>query len=410
MRELGTGSEMQRVVACPGSAVLPRVDVESDAAAHGQVVHEFLAAVPTAGREAALEAAPLEHRTALEGIPVASLPLDATRFRAEVAYAYDLNSEKARVLGQHLHRRYKTEPHEVPITLDVAGVAGERAMVADYKSGWGHVPPAAENLQIGLGVLVVADVEGLQEGRGAIIRVRDSGEPFYDEAEFGGFELEEVRDRLRQARAAVREQRARYDAGKAVDVTMGRHCRYCPAQAWCPGYQRMIAGWATRPDDQALELASEVTPQLAAQAYRNFRAAKQHFARAEEILRAWAAEHLIDLGDGWVYGPRSITKTSLDGEKTHAILERLHGREIADAGVSFEASKASVQRALAIIRERSAGKRPAVAAMLREVLAELERTDGITTTSAVRVEEHKPQPAEQLVGRPEETSACGRPL
>jgi len=402
MRELGTGSEMQRVVACPGSAVLPRVDTESDEAAHGQVVHDFLAAVPTAGRDAALEAVPLEHRAALEGIPVGSLPLDAKRFKAEVAYAYNLDTERARFLGQHLKRRYTTEPNEVPITLDVAGVDGELALVADYKSGWGHVPPAPENLQIGLGVLVVADVEGLQEGRGAIIRVRDTGEPWYDEAEFSPFELEVVREQLREARAKVREQRARFEAGKTVNVTTGKHCRYCPAKLHCPAFQQTLATMATRPDDLVQELRSMLTPELAARAYRNFKFAKEALQVIELALRGFAADHPIPLEDGKVYGYEERTEKSFDARTVFEVLSSGYGIEAAKAGVEFEASNASIERGIRAWRDAKAlaepgRKAPSMAPEVRKVVDQVHQLGGITERPKVTMREHTPKPVEPPV-------------
>jgi len=393
MRELPSASGLHRAVHCPGSTTLPRVDSETEAASRGQVLHKFLADCAAMGHTAALalvlEQTP-EYHQACAALPLDLLPVDPSRFRPEVALAYDLETGEARELGQNLERRYDIRDTEVPGAIDVLGIENETALVADFKTGWAELPPARVNMQLRFLALAACRAYGLTRAKVAIIRTRDDRTPWFDEAEFGPEDLMAIEEQLLAARDQAAAERARVAAGAAPNVRTGLWCVHCPGRPHCPAYVQLVARMATQPGDVADEIRARLTPELAARAYAQLKMAKDALELVEGALRGWAGEHPIDLGDGLFYGPVATEKKSLDGDKTFAVVEKLHGRDIADLAVERAASQASIKRALEIVRHRSGVK---VAPALRQVLEELEAAGGVVMRPGVSLREHKPKPA-----------------
>lgn len=411
MGELWTASGSERVVECPGSQALPRVESEGPGAGHGQVLHGFLAGCASVGRDAALEAAPQEHREALSLVRTDGLPIDPARFRAEVAFAFDLDTGRGRELGQHLGRDYSAATaSELPGTVDVIAVEQGRVIVGDYKGGWGDVPPAAKNMQLRHLALAAARTHGLVRATVSIIRVRPDREPFYDEAEYGAYELDETEFLLQQARDRVRVQIAKRAAGEVVDVHSGSWCRYCPARPHCPAFLNVIRAMATAPGDLEQEIRSKITPELAANARRHLKFAKRALALVEDALDDLAREQPIDMGGGVVYGLSEGTEKSYDARAVFEVLRAGYGDEAAKAGVDFEASGASIERGIKAWRDAQvattpAAKPPQMAREVRKVIAtllKLEPTPGITERPTFTLKEHTPKPAvpRQLEGAP----------
>ena len=61
---------------------------------------------------------------------------------AEVAFAYDVETGKARELGRDVERQYgKLAPTEIPGSLDLLYMVGDVLHIDDYKTGRSEVPP-----------------------------------------------------------------------------------------------------------------------------------------------------------------------------------------------------------------------------------------------------------------------------
>ena len=239
-----TGSAVERVMLCPTSAALPAVHGDtSDDADDGQIVHGFLYAGATRGRDAALaEVTDPDLRARCEAIDLGELASIGKLVAAEVAYAYDVATDTARILGQNLGRKYPAlAPTEIATTtdLELESEDGTR-IVLDAKSGWKHVHD--ETPQIRFHALAVQRARGVDLVRVGILRVPADGRlrpprlVDVDDLDAGAFAHE-----IRETWRAVVHARELVAAGRVPDVTVGEHCQYCPARrSSCPAHLAIV--------------------------------------------------------------------------------------------------------------------------------------------------------------------------
>ena len=118
------------------------------------------------------------------------------------------------------------------------------------------------------------------------------------------------------------------------------------------------------------------------------RAAKKLLGEVERIYRGYASDHPVSLGGGKMLGEVVGTREALDGDVTFRVLTERYGHGVAAIGVTHEASKASVERAMASIAQKGAK-----AALVREALAAIEAAEGVTVKATRTVEEYKTEVA-----------------
>lgn len=204
-----SASSLWRVAACPASVVLPQVrkayaDAEAGTRAH-----------------AALEATP----------PPGSFP--------EVAYAYDVLTERAREVGRSIGRNYgELADSEIPGTADLVTVQPDHVLVEDWKSGIGYrVSPPASNLQLMHNGMCAALVQGKPRAIVQIVYLK-SGEVL--DAEWDIFDFPAIKARLRDIWTRVQQARAAWAEGPkalvATDLIADGEwqCWRCPAVKACP--------------------------------------------------------------------------------------------------------------------------------------------------------------------------------
>jgi hypothetical protein len=371
---LATGSGLDRLIACDGPAFLPRIDSTSDDADRGRAIHSFLETASASGRDVALGLSPESLRPALEALDLSRLPVDGNRYAAEVAFAYDVRSGKARELGRGIGRRYECAATEIGGTADVVALLEDDAVfVADWKSGWSRRAPAKENTQLRFYALAAARAYGRSRAVVQIIRIMEDGATWTDEAAFDAFDLDAfaleltgLADRIDAVRAGMVEPR----------LAEGPQCKWCPSFNACPAKVALLRAGALAPPEPA-----ELTPTIAAEAYRRLRIYEAAVAKAKEILREYARTTPIPLEDGQVYGVRLDKTKSLDGVVAATVLREWFG-EAATAGVTIEVTQAGIKRAL-----KAAGNR---GIKLEDVLAEIQKRGGLKTVEAPKLVEFKP--------------------
>lgn len=398
MPSLLTASKLEQAAACAASAALPQAPLgKSEYSDAGDARHLYLSKVGELGQEAALALVPAEHRTACAGLDLDRLPI-GPGLETEVAFALDLATGRARRLGAHIDRAYDVGADEIPGTADVVSSAElarreGKVRVYDYKGLHASVPRAARNWQLRLLAAAAARVYGVDRAEVGIYRVGEDRQVEPDLAELDSLDLDLALVELRAVVAGVRAARAVVEAGRTPDVQRGDHCRGCPAFASCPANGKLITLMATQPVTLAEQLKDRLTPATARTAYEQFKRMEAVVHAVREALFGYASEHPIELGDGQVFGPHQVERTEVDGRAAHQALEARFGRAIADLGVGYEASKASIQRALRAHAEAeaAAGKKPPkVAPLLREVLAAVGEAGGLTTKVSTRTEAHRP--------------------
>jgi hypothetical protein len=142
------------------------------------------------------------------------------RRRAEVAFAIDLETGAARVIGYRLGRQYGAlKDSELALTVDWAG-EGE---VGDLKTGFaGHVAHPRENLQLQAAAYALAKTQGLTAVIAKVLIAReDETVPLFakiDDFDAILAELREIHFRTQLPSPAV----------------AGEHCQFCPALGACP--------------------------------------------------------------------------------------------------------------------------------------------------------------------------------
>lgn len=145
---------------------------------------------------------------------------------AEVAVAWDRESDTAREMTVSSHRAYSLTPLEIPGTMDALALEGRTATVYDWKIGddWqGYTAPARENRQLALYALAVSRLYELDEVTVCIVHIASDG-LWVDSHTYDAFDLDALAHAFRAALDAVSE---------SVPVP-GAHCGRCPAAVHCP--------------------------------------------------------------------------------------------------------------------------------------------------------------------------------
>jgi hypothetical protein len=381
---LPSGSRLHRAMLCPASAVLPRVESVSGAGEKGTAKHAFFANLQRMPREEALELVPVEHRTACEALDVSQLPIGA-EWLAEVALVYDVASDSARFLGQDVGREYgQLGETELPMSLDLVGLFEGGALVVDFKTGRGKVPPVHVNWQLRIGAMAVARWKGLERVRVALAFPREDGTWGWSFAEHDSFDFFEMDGELRDFAASIK----RPDAAERVRV--GGHCRYCPSLAYCPAQTVMVRRMAAEPEKVGADIRSLLTPETAGRAYERLRAVKAVLREVESALHAYASQTPIPLSDGSTWGPVTTEREELSAEVAYRVLSELHDPDVAHGACDLEASKAGVKRALRAVFEKrkAAGEKVTLAALEREALDAIRRAGGVRPKSRTEFKEY----------------------
>lgn len=361
-----TASGLGRAMRCGASLHLPVVESTSAAADRGTWRHRFLELVGQVGAAEALAQIPDEHRDACAALPLDELP---THLAAEVAFAYDVATGKAREIGRGVGRQYgDLGPFELAGTADVVGLGDDQVAVIDWKS-IGAQDRARDSVQLRFLALAASRVYGRPAASVQIVRLGDLGEVYrsrhsYDELDLDAFAVE------------LREWFAR--AGRPdARLVEGDHCTYCPSFVHCPAKARLLqlaaggadpaapffaGGGLTRANVGAAYVLAESLRGIAKELDRRIRGALNELGPCP---MPDGRELRLVLTEG---------QERVSGEKALGTLAELYGDGVAEMAVERHATKKSIREAL-----RKAGISP-LAPAEREVLARLRAAGGITRT------------------------------
>lgn len=307
-----SGSSLWRAVICPGSAVLERVPEVSEWAEAGSGMHAFLCDVNRIGRDAALAAVEdPDKRAAFDLVDVSRLPVDPSAYAAEVAYAYDVATGKARSLGYVVARKYVgLTPTEIPCTLDVVALVGKDAVFyGDYKGPWKYVEAPPTNWQFRFGALCLARAHGRTRAIVEMIRMRD-GVPYREAGELDLFDLAQVAEEVRE----LHTRAVRAAAAEEPPVRIGAHCDGCEARSNCRPRMALLWSATHDPDAQIVGLQRHLSDQHLVDAYDQVAAIERLAKEMREELEAAATARPFRLRDGQVFGPIERTKSSPEGK------------------------------------------------------------------------------------------------
>lgn len=391
MRLFVSASSIHRVAICPAAGALPKIGSINAASGRGTALHAFLAAVGTVGRDEALAGVPEEHRAACAALDTSTLPVDPNCWAAEVAWAYDWETGKARELGRDLGRDYpKTTTTEVTGTADVVGVDASSVCILDYKSGRGvGLAKAKDNWQLKFLALAACRTYGKSSAKVGLIHI-DHDEPSYDVATFDALDLDAIRLDLREIMRRAEKAGLDLRASRRPSCVTGDHCKWCPSLPYCPAQTALIRSVVDVPERIENDLVP-VSPEAAARAWDRAQELKMVLSRVEQALYAYAAVTPILLSSGLMLGPVETARESLDGEIAHAEMTKAFGREFADAACKFTSTKAGIKEAAKAHAKANGLK---IVHVERQALAAIAAAGGVKRNVSTRVQEYAPGPAE----------------
>ena len=366
-----TPSSHDRIAACPTSEILPHVKETSDDATRGTIIHAFLDDVAKHGREEALARAPEEYSLVCAAIDTDRLPIGAA-FRSEVAFAYDTVKGTAREIPVRNRQYVGLAETEIAGTADVvAEIDADTVYVGDYKTG--HHPPPPDSHQLRDYALFAARAMGKSQAIAEIIKVRDDGTVWRDRKEFDAFELaiqeQVIRDTLRAVEKA--------DPAK---VTVGEHCRYCPAFKSCPATLALAKQVAAN----ELEIPP-LTKETAALALERVKAVKKVLSSVEAEIKAFAERESIPLQNGKTYGPRPWMQREIVVEKAMPALIEKYGLAAVDAAFPRRATVSAVEK---LAKEAAIAAGEKVAPATRALMQELEQLGAVRVETTEQIREH----------------------
>jgi hypothetical protein len=377
---LPTASGLTRALRCPASLQLPQVQREAGApAVTGTQVHRFLETVSELGREAALEAVTDERAARIcAALDLSTLPLgDGTSWASEVAFGWHMASGAGREVGRNVGRGYPTKPGELYGTADLVALSADSTTVhvLDVKTGRGWMPSAAESAQLRFLAMAACATYGCCQAEVGHLHVREDGTVWLEKASLDALELDLFAVQLRTLQATVQAREGR--------LAEGPWCRYCPAFASCPAKVALACA--------SVDAPAQLTPETAAAAWLRMKEVRQVLDRVEEVLREYATNTPIPLGNGLQVVAAESSRDELDGAKVYAVMARLYGAEVAQASVDLEASKRSLDRAVRMVAEaaRARGEKVTLKALSAETLEAVRQAGGLTTRTRVDVRERR---------------------
>jgi hypothetical protein len=349
-----TGSQLERVLACPASFHLPQVNdyTSSDAAVRGNCIHRYLQLLIDGQDREQAEQVLITEKYDMELVEeCAELEIDFDRREfsemsyAEVTFYYNVSTGDVRHGGQNLNRDYKCGPFEIALTLDVICVPGPlQVRIVDWKSGHTDLGNPAKLAQLLMGALAAYKYYKVTFCEVAIGYVRN-GRIWFEEATVDIFDLEDFAQRLVELQSRSAAASVQIAKGETPDVTTGTHCKYCPAFSACPATVALVR---SLPDLEATSGNGTLTRSRMGDAWVQLKQYRKAIAAMEKAIRAEAEREPIELPNGKTLGLVNFDgNEQLDGRIAHDVVAAVTGdRAVADTAVSFAATKAGIKRAL----------------------------------------------------------------
>jgi len=410
-----TPSSLGRAAACIRSEAMPHAYEESPFARKGTVGHKFLADCLEHGRDLALgmveDPADIEW---LAMLPLERLPaFHPQSYAPEVALAYDPKTRTCRELGRNISReeahRRKKHDWEIVGILDICGQTAFSAVVHDYKLGWGYVEPAEVNWQLRTYGLMAARWLQLNECDYSVIRARDNGQTWSDVAHMDELDLlahEEALADLLERRESIRAITRAGQWEKLPALVEGRHCRYCPAKFACPAKVAGVVQVVREPQEV---LPANLTPELAASAWRKIRAAQKTLERFEAVIREYARTEPVPLGDGEWLAEKATPKETIVPERAREALVRQYGQlgtavygeaSETETSITKKAFRAALKK---LVLPTLPPDHQKITWLERDALKLLREAGAISVVVTKCVTEHVPPKLDPALGLPEGT-------
>ena len=394
-----TGSQMTRSMKCPPSTLLPRVSSIGTAPQEmGNIIHSTLQHVnentlkefsratgKPYTREMAIEKMVENHpshEAVIRGLPYDELKEELAML-PEVAMAYSVK-RGGRLLKTQGRNYAKARKDEYCMTIDLVFVGPDFVVAFDFKSGMVKLGPPKDSGQLMAAGVCLADI--FKKNRAIIghIYTRPNEPVWRDVAELDVFDLQAFRSKMEWLDGKLAAARARMKLNQAPDVTMGDHCRYCPATNSCPAQKSLAIELAT---GKLANYNTSLSRSQMAEAWEKTKILQALLNKVKASIIAEAEREPIPHLDGKVLG--QVTKKGnekLDGNVVYEVLQELYGDDIARAAVKLSATKADIKKAL------KGSAIPKHTAAQKKVIEEVRLRDGAARKPSVKIEEYNAVP------------------
>jgi len=385
MIKITTGSQISRVIRCPGSQGLPHVrSVGGEPQELGNAVHAYLCLISDGVKPAkaveCIEGSYTKEAAAECREIDLDLLKDVLAGAAEVSLAYS-TSGGGRVLGANLDRDYSgVRPGEIAMTIDVLIIGDDYVIVLDFKTGRTDLGPAKDSDQLLSAAVFAASAYNKAKAYGGYIYLRD-GNQWRDMAEWDVFDLEAYASKITKMEEELSVVESAVERGIAPDVTSGRHCQFCPAFSACPAQKSLAIELATGND--AAPWNASLTRGQMADAWEKVKLVQSMVNRVKKAIIAEAVREPVKLNNGKTLG--SFVKDGnekLDGSVVHEVISGMYGEEVADSSVTFSATKSGIKAAL---KEHKIEK-PTVGQ--KKVIEAVREAGGATRSKSTKVDEY----------------------
>jgi RecB family exonuclease len=393
-----TASGLKYAMACPGSTRLQRFGSISEASADGNARHEYLAALFLGDDDAVAsiysEMRP-ELRKEVSEYDLSGVPVMRWRL-AEVAFAFNPETGKARVVGFNIGRDYAANgvdmKREFAGTADYVGASYDgRLIVGDWKTGNAYtVDHVSENWQLKFladCVLqtqadLIALAPGSESGNQEFTEVdayitRTKGEMRSEVRTFTAFDIDSFTLELK----ALGEYIHSSAPPKFVE---GSHCQWCPSFDSCPAKTSLVRAMSSAPETFAGEIGA-ITSSNVREAYARYRIAKMALRKVEARLQAYAAKEPIQLSGGKVFGPVVRKDEDIDPAIAGKVLAETIGPQEALKAFDMSVNKTGIKKAISGAVEKGMG-----AQTFRHVMSTIGARGGIVERDRTEMREHTP--------------------
>lgn len=289
--------------------------------------------------------------------------------RAEVAYAWDWQTGKARELGVDIGRNYDLRETEIGCSLDITGEVDCRGYVLDWKTGR-EAPKAAGNGQLLFGAMCLSKVHGWDQIKTCIAHVKPDGQIWRDSFDVDSFDL----------LAFEAELKAAILAAPTSKPCAGLHCKYCPVLAVCPA----TLGTITKTDDEytlsLFDYPAIQSAEHAAWLLHRVDAAIDLLDSVKAKVREYAEKcGGIPLANGKKWGPYVVTRETIDGPR-----DRLIEAGIPESLIEYSVGKGAVEKYAKDGAEKGQG-----AAAIRSFMDRLRDAGCVKESTFVKFEARK---------------------
>lgn len=389
---LGSASQLDRLMACLGSSVLPHVDETSDAAEHGTGVHGILLDVNRLGREAALaKIEDADMRAVAQAIDFDALPVDPSAYAAEVALSWSIVTGAGRELHRGGGRDYSMVGLlEFAGTADVIGLTAAAVLVPDYKTGHAVLVPARRHRQMRLLALAGARAYARDAAVVELIRLDDDGKPWKDRAEFDAFDLCEIAEEMRDLGERIHAARLTYEAEHTLPkLSVGPWCKHCPSRRYCPAQVGLIV--AAQQPGALGRFETELTDEHATGALEQYLAVKDLEELMKKAIYGFAYDRPIRQRNGLLWGRTIEKRESLEGGEVWRFIAEKFTPETAWETTKLSATKTALEDLATKVAEKDGRKRTHI---MREWLEELRARGAVKTAQVEKFKAFK-APKEQ---------------